>query len=179
MSEPKRPRGRPPRDKTMIRVGDPVLKLSTDAQRRQARGMSAAIHETCPVELFIEFQLAIMAGRNPILYRDENDVWHLDDDPNDKTPPSLTDKMNAVRFLSEYGFGKPVDNVKLTAEMKLATYSMNVYADDASMNVLSEDVERKILELLNPRLAIPGLVLDVLDVPSDDVHDGDPEDPNT
>ncbi len=95
-----------------------TMAITKDSQIFR-RSLALVAQELCPIELFIEFNMAILEDRNPRLVRNKvTNTYSFEDAPKGSPGPSLEMKYQAMKFLKECGYGLPAQNHYIEAEIK-------------------------------------------------------------
>lgn len=127
-------------------------RQSTAATRKYARSLSLAVREGVDPTWFVEWNLLIMQGKAPILRKNGNytsgyHVVHDDTRPS----PTLEQQERAIKFLTERGWGQPVQQLQLDAELRgqIASLQTNLTLESLS-GALTLQQREAITRLLGP-----------------------------
>lgn len=128
-------RGRPPKS----RKGEQQPTLLNKKRRQYSYSLMERIRERIDPDLLIEFHTMIMEGKTPVWEKIGDGEWHVIPDPSPlATTPTLQDKYQSAKWLTERGHGLPVQSIQVDAEYR------------AKLELLGSGVPTNVLEGMNP-----------------------------
>jgi hypothetical protein len=86
---------------------------------RAARSLSLAIRQRLDPDLFVDFQLAIAAGKSPILVELEDGEIVVTIDERGSILPTLEQRTQAMIRLEQRGYGMPMQSVQVEAAIQM------------------------------------------------------------
>lgn len=139
-TSPKRKRGRPP-GSGKSRKGQPAPTLLNEKRRQYSYGLMQRIRERTDPDLLIDFHNMILEGKSPIWDPLPGGGHRVIQDPSPlAVTPSLSDKIQSIKWLTERGYGLPVQSIQVDAEYR------------ASLELLGSGVPTQVLENYDPQV---------------------------
>lgn len=87
-------------------------------QRRAARTLSGAIRAEIPPELYIEYDLALLEGKKPIVRRDGNGELYVAVEDRGAVLPTLEQSIQARVRLETRAYGQAPQSIQLEADIR-------------------------------------------------------------
>jgi hypothetical protein len=132
-----KPKGTPASGKS--EKGTPLNSLLNQKRRQYSYSLMERIRERIDPDLLIEFHTMVLEGKTPVWEKIGNGDWKVVPDPSPlATSPTLNDKVASLKWLTERGYGLPVQSIQVDAEYR------------SKLELLGSGVPTNVLEGINP-----------------------------
>lgn len=92
--------------------------LLNKKRRQYSYGLMERIRERIDPDVLIDFHVAILEGKNPVL-ESYGETWRVIPDPNPMSPaPTLEQKSQSAKWLTDRGHGLPVQSTQVDVEIR-------------------------------------------------------------
>lgn len=142
-----------------------LAAISTPAAKFR-RTLTEAVREGCPADVMRDFFLAITMGHDPVVTRNQKGELYVSIQGGG-IAPTMQQKADAMKWLSDRGHGTPVQTVQLEAQIKQTQADNPVFDVNALAALTPHQLEaaRSALRLLTQGPP------PVIDVPSEEEDD--------
>ncbi len=154
-----------PRKPLDVMTAKPLHRGRPPELRKAMRNLALVVREGVPSEIMRDFHLMIAMGQSPLVVRASNGDLEVRAEEGGMAP-TLDQRVAAMKFLTERGYGLPAQTINLEAELRaqIASTSESLpvgQLSPAAMRAIREAIRRPILDAASVERATPAASADL------------------
>lgn len=136
-----------PRKPLDVMTAKPLHRGRPPELRKAMRNLALVVREGVPSEIMRDFHLMIAMGQSPLVVRASNGDLKVQAEEGGMAP-TLDQRVSAMKFLTERGYGLPAQTINLEAELRAQIASTS---ESLPVGQLSPAAMRAIREAIRAR----------------------------